>query len=271
MKKSILSLLVAVALVGSASASVLTGSLTNGLVSFYSFNGNANDSVGGNNATVYGATLTTGISGSANSAYYFNGSSAYMSASYTPTGNNAFTWSMWVNPVQFGGDNRYGNSAAMLIQSAFMDTQEVSPSLQLSTDGSIVFSSYDHNLTGDQNAVINLIRSTASLSLNHWAMITVSSDQYNQRAIYINGVLDKSGTSSGYGAQIANLLVGGDRQNQLYFNGSISEIAIWNTALTSQHVSALYSYQAIPEPSTYALFGLGAIGMLMVMRRKKTA
>jgi hypothetical protein len=30
-------------------------------------------------------------------------------------------------------------------------------------------------------------------------------------------------------------------------------------------------YGAIPEPSTYALFGIGAIGMLMVMRRKKTA
>jgi len=27
----------------------------------------------------------------------------------------------------------------------------------------------------------------------------------------------------------------------------------------------------IPEPSTYALFGIGAIGMLMVMRRKKVA
>ena len=28
---------------------------------------------------------------------------------------------------------------------------------------------------------------------------------------------------------------------------------------------------AVPEPSTYALFGLGAIGILMVMRRKKAA
>jgi hypothetical protein len=28
---------------------------------------------------------------------------------------------------------------------------------------------------------------------------------------------------------------------------------------------------AVPEPSTYALFGLGAIGMLMVLRRKRTA
>jgi len=30
------------------------------------------------------------------------------------------------------------------------------------------------------------------------------------------------------------------------------------------------SLTVIPEPSTYALFGIGAIGMLMVMRRKKT-
>jgi PEP-CTERM motif len=31
------------------------------------------------------------------------------------------------------------------------------------------------------------------------------------------------------------------------------------------------STTTIPEPSTYALFGIGAIGMLLVMRRKKTA
>ena len=35
--------------------------------------------------------------------------------------------------------------------------------------------------------------------------------------------------------------------------------------------SAATVAQSVPEPSTYALFGLGAIGILMVMRRKKTA
>ena len=35
--------------------------------------------------------------------------------------------------------------------------------------------------------------------------------------------------------------------------------------------SVTASTGAVPEPSTYALFGIGAIGMLMVMRRKKTA
>jgi hypothetical protein len=39
----------------------------------------------------------------------------------------------------------------------------------------------------------------------------------------------------------------------------------------NQLSSKLYLNYTIPEPSTYALFGIGAIGMLMEMRRKKTA
>ena len=40
---------------------------------------------------------------------------------------------------------------------------------------------------------------------------------------------------------------------------------------TGFRVSSDPNITIVPEPSTYALFGLGAIGMLMVMRRKKTA
>jgi hypothetical protein len=36
-------------------------------------------------------------------------------------------------------------------------------------------------------------------------------------------------------------------------------------------ISGLWTIAQVPEPSTYALFGIGAIGMLIVMRRKKTA
>ena len=47
--------------------------LTNGLVAYYPFNGNANDESGhGNNGTVYGATLTADRFGRANSAYSFD-------------------------------------------------------------------------------------------------------------------------------------------------------------------------------------------------------
>lgn len=53
---------------GIAYADIMTG-----LIADYSFNGNAVDTAGGNNGTVYNATLTTDRFGNANSAYYFNG------------------------------------------------------------------------------------------------------------------------------------------------------------------------------------------------------
>jgi len=49
-------------------------SLTNGLVAFYPFSGNANDASGnGYNGTVFDASLTNDFLGNADSAYYFNG------------------------------------------------------------------------------------------------------------------------------------------------------------------------------------------------------
>jgi hypothetical protein len=48
--------------------------ITNGLVAYYPFNGNANDASGnGNNATTVQATLSADRFGIANSAYSFNG------------------------------------------------------------------------------------------------------------------------------------------------------------------------------------------------------
>ena len=96
MKKSILSLLVSVGLIGIASAQTPVGDLTNGLVGFYQLNGNANDSSGnGNNGTVYGATPTTDQFGNLNGAMSFNGISDYVDCgSLIPNYENA-TLSVW--------------------------------------------------------------------------------------------------------------------------------------------------------------------------------
>lgn len=52
---------------------------TSGLVAYYPFNGNANDSSGnGNNGTNHGATLATDRFGNSNSAYSFDGVSSYI-------------------------------------------------------------------------------------------------------------------------------------------------------------------------------------------------
>jgi len=50
---------------------------------------------------------------------------------------------------------------------------------------------------------------------------------------------------------------------------TLNDAAFNTTAGASITVAA--DTAAIPEPSTYALFGIGAVGLLMVMRRKKAA
>ena len=93
--------------------------LTNGLVAYYPFNGNANDESGnGNNGTVVGATLTTNHLGKADSAYAFNGSNTYIrvTAPNLPFGNDPRTIAGWIkvdqNPTRdmnFVASWGYGN------------------------------------------------------------------------------------------------------------------------------------------------------------------
>ena len=73
--------------------------LTDGLVAYYDFNGDANDIIGGNNGTVTGTTLTTDRFGNGNRAYGFNGTTDKI----VSTGNAGFSGdavmsaSFWVN------------------------------------------------------------------------------------------------------------------------------------------------------------------------------
>src|SRR6266404_7716082 len=79
--------------------------LTNGLVAFYPFNGNANDESGHiNHGTVNGAILATDRFGFANRAYYFAGDGSYISVqdSTSLDMTNAITVSAWIN-YQPGG------------------------------------------------------------------------------------------------------------------------------------------------------------------------
>jgi hypothetical protein len=73
-----------------------------------------------------------------------------------------------------------------------------------------------------------------------------------------------------YGFQLS-LGSGNYQYGWLELNGST--YTVLSEALNTTPNQSITAGQtaAVPEPSTYALFGLGAIGMLMVLRKKKTA
>ncbi|HZF02663.1 MAG TPA: hypothetical protein VE344_12310 [Methylomirabilota bacterium] len=74
-------------------------SLTNGLVAYYPFTGNANDASGnGHNGTVYGATLAPDRFGQSNQAYHFDGSSRIFLGNSTLISGSALTLTAWIKP-----------------------------------------------------------------------------------------------------------------------------------------------------------------------------
>ncbi len=114
--------------------------LTNGLIAYYPFNGNANDASGnGNNGVVMNAVLTTDRSGVSDCAYQFNGVNAHIVApnqSYLSFPNGEFTISLWArvdgstpNPMHFLAlDNGSGNHVKWFIQFGWSPNQLPNPS-----------------------------------------------------------------------------------------------------------------------------------------------
>jgi hypothetical protein len=94
---------------------------------------------------------------------------------------------------------------------------------------------------------------------NYVAFLTISNpvDFIASTGIAGMGFVNDHGTNNGGG-------------NAVWLNNN-NDPSLLTTTLWSNHYNGDLAFQAsftVPEPSTYALFGIGAIGMIMVMRRK---
>jgi hypothetical protein len=222
------------------SASGLSGTLSNGLVGYWPFCGNANDASGnGNNGTANGATLNTDRFGNANSSYSFDGVDDYIevphSNSLSITGD--ITMSAWVRTNGSNGQNYQ----TIISKRQTYWTWEYN--MILSYHNNIV-----HNTKLIGSRAIGMgqqeqVWSNSPYSLNqwdHWA-VNISGGQLK---IYKNGILDNSQSYSMVPfSQLCPLLFGRNSlvDNSEQFFGSIDDIGIWNRALTASEIQQLYS------------------------------
>lgn len=215
--------------------STLPGTLGNGLVACYEFNGNANDGSGNNNhATIFGATLTTDRFNRPNRAYNFNGSSHYMSASNStslssPTSD--ITMIFWVK-VNAWAPQGGVNYASVFSKSSSSTTCQYRATLQ-SNGYSII-----------NNGNVWTYTTGVTNNLNQWDFYAFSING-NAMTIHKNGTVvgtlnNPNGTfvfSSG------NPLEMGRDQPGLtdYFNGIIDEMRIYNRALSTNEIQEIYT------------------------------
>jgi hypothetical protein len=231
----------------------------NGLQGYWPFTGNAND-LGTNsyNGTVNGATLTTDRFGSANSAYGFNGTSAYISTNYAGIlGGNPRAVSFWAKitnqtkamPAVAWGDNQFAPNAGTRFDCGF---SYVNPGATI--DGSDAAITYSTNVNHANNVW-------------HHYVFQFSTPVLNQTKVYQDGVLLTQIANSYQPNTVFNTVNNFNVQfgrivfppNTYLFEGQLDDIGIWNRVLTNCEIQQLYksSLNVITAASTSTAVCIG--------------
>lgn len=207
---------------------------TAGLVSYYPFNGSANDAgSAGNNGTVNGATLTTDRFGATAKAYSFNGTAKITAAdNQLPLGNAARTVSMWINfsqrQILLGG----GPNAAH--------------TLKYGTEGA-TSQYYNIGFWGNNLRVSNWSSPPdAEYSYYHpieeWFQLIVRLDTTGNLEYFINGAKVYESNVESWNTVSTGVLTLGE----FVVNGKLDDIRIYNRKLCDVEITQLYEGEATP-------------------------
>ena len=222
-----------------------------GLIAYYPFNGNANDSTGnGNNGIVHGAQLFEDRNGNPHSAYYFNGDLAYIDL------GNSIKLKRYRSDYSVTGWiylNQYPSTYNSIILS---NRNTTTPS----TSGSFIgvggmSSSLSKRIEFIKNATVtddiysfDYLSSNTQLELKKWYFFAVTykynGDSSNIVKIYIDGFME-SQKKVGETLDPLNVNTYLGCEPALYpidysFNGIMDEIRIYDRVLGDNEINELY-------------------------------
>ena len=219
-------------------SSINTPDLANGLVGWWTFDGNDvsgtsvfDKSGSGNTGTMVNSPKL--IAGQIGQALSFNGTNQYLSVPTNagiPIGNSNYTISLWFKEPAVGGGQSFvgwGNYGTTNAVNAFRMADSVSCP---STGGAGVENYWWAN---------DLIVCSSLVTANKWHLAVAEYDG-TTRTIYLDGVHIGSDTPTGHNVPYSsNLTIGVDYGGD-YNNGSIDDVRIYNRALSAAEVQSLY-------------------------------
>ncbi len=240
-------LLLAVA-IGFSASGYSQSFLTDGLVAYYPFSGNANDASGnGNNGTVIGAKLATDRFGTANGTYMFNGTSDYINIPSSAV-------------MKFG---------SQITVSAWIYSSLKPPIAEGGTPICIITKGYDVEGADDWDFSINGDQEMPHISNNngwtYWFSASVVKPNVWQHVVftysgasmitYLNSV--KTGqqnatgnmTTSDGSVRIGAYAPINGVGSKKYFLGRIDDVRVYNRALSDSEVINLYAYEKDSPPN----------------------
>jgi len=256
--------------------------LSDGLLAWYPFDGNAVDESGnGNDGTVINTALSTDRNGDADSAYDFNGINSEIDIGAGVKPALAHTVNLWLQTDTFGfipifrndlvdgGSFRHGTFIGL------RDTETVSV---------ISFSGFSF-----QGSRYSAVAPDNSIVAGEWTMITAINDTRGNQRLFINGMevvtTPGTGTGSGFTYSAATGSIGhvDPTPNNVgvfantSFDGKIDDVGVWNRSLTDSEITDLFdgldplgTTTAVPLPPSMALL-LGALGCVGSIRKFRKA
>jgi len=213
-----------------------TNNLMEGLISYYSFDGDALDSVY-SEGIVNGASLTTGKIGQ---CYEFDGIDDYIDLN-APSVTNTYSISGW-----FTLNDLTSNSWFISGQSSSNPYPD------------LYYNSGETKFQYRANPSETGVKSTTTPLIGTFYHIVIIGDNYN-RKIYVNGILEQNWTSAYLPTFNNDLKFGerGDGSGSLF--GKLDEVGIWDKVLTQTEINTLYNsgngYNPVTENDTGILNG----------------
>jgi len=243
------------------------GSAPTDYIAYWKFDNSLSDETGNNSGTFQGGT-TAYTTGHSEQAIKLNGNNQYVDA-----GNNAstsiaggLTITAWINPDSFG-QGGYGR-----IVDKGSDAVTPATGYSLFVDGSsnrLAYVVYG-------GSVVNSNPNT--IATGQWQHAALAYDETLQTVtFYVNGLQEGSSTYAQNPADsyAYNLVIGiRDKDKNRDFDGSIDELRIYNRALTSEEIQAVYNFAGTAECiDTTALVGYisewkqGSLGMASLLQK----
>jgi len=258
---------VVIALVISLSGPNAQGVSTDGLIAWWSFQGNANDASGnGHDGVVYDATLTEDRLGNPNSAYYFDGISDYINIGSGVKPPLPITVCSWIKLDSLAGtqlvfrndwlDNssyRYG------VATAVWSSGQI---------GGWIFEGFSASWNRR-----NKVSDEAVATVGDWHHFAVVFNSINDIRLYwdateVDGWYDGSGSGLSYSGNPGALGSYRESGSMFYFHGALDDVLVYGRALTNEEIHDLYGHPIIPAPSAVVLAVLG-IGIINRLRRQR--
>lgn len=203
-------------------------SLSDGLLAYYPFDGNANDETGnGFDGVVSGALLTTDRNGNANSAYSFDGVNDYIKLG-DDFDESLLTVNIWFKLT----DIDISDNTELLISSDHANKENGLWGMGLNDNTEAP------HIRFNRNGTVNGFEITTD-----WQMATLVFDGLDYKN-YLNGQLVNEGSTDEIISSkdgIAYAMVGCTRVFDRYYDGAMDDIRIYGRILGANEIDALYN------------------------------